>query len=595
MGGLTARDVRDVSTFLDVRCRGLDTYWVAAHGDGSRDLVHAAGTGGPHVLNSSAWHPGSDVYGYGGGSLAAVDGGVVAACEPDGSVRFVGDGGTRLVLPGPARLGDLTAARGLVVAVAETRESGGDTHELVAFAVDGSRARPIVSGFEFVSSPRLDPAARRLAWLSWAPPDMPWDATSLWVATIADGTIGDRRLVAGGSGESVLEPSWGPDGALYFLSDRTGWWNLYRADAAGAVAIHRTDADFTRPAWRLGITSYGFVDGRTILCTWSRDGVDRLGLLGLDGGPPTEVATGFTAVDSVTTTEGRAVVVGSRPDAAQSVVELRPARGGGPPRERVLAANPLRPEVAARVVQPERIVVRTDTGEDVPAWYYRPRSVRGPAPLIVAAHSGPTDSITTALDLSLLYWVSRGFVVATVNYRGSSGLGRSYRQSLYGRWGLVDVDDCTEVADALVADGVAARDRVAIRGESAGGLTVVNALRGGRTFRAGVAYSGVADPYVLAGRTHKFEAHYVSRLLPPRPPNVRPVTGALLMLHGEDDRIIPPDTVAEFVEETRATARAARLVVYPDEGHGFELATTWAAALAAEEEFYATELVGDGG
>jgi len=506
-----------------------------------------------------------------------------------------------------------------VVAVRERHEAGNVANDLVAVPLGGGTGQLLVvaQGHDFYSSPAFSPDGREIAYLCWDHPDMPWDRTELWRAAFKDGRLAEARAeVSCSAGESVLQPGWAPDGRLVYISDRSGWWNIY---SEGARALAPMEADFAGPPWAFGESDYAFVANGTLVATWSTQGTGYLGLV--HGGKAYPFDLPYTSFAHLAPAGDGVLAVAGGPSVAPELVmvsaqgaQLRAGlhgeAGACAPRawlepltrpKEVRVIHRSQPPVldAKRVSTGEPFSFPTGNGEEAHAIYYPPRNPGHEVPpgeqppLVVTSHGGPTGAASRVLDLRVQFWTTRGFGVVDVDYRGSTGYGRHYRQSLEGRWGLADAEDCAAAARWLVRSGRADPERVVIRGSSASGLTVFAALAHYPVFAAGTVLYGVADLELLAASTHKFESRYIERLVPKAQYRARsPLQFAgdirvpVLLLHGLDDRVVPP-------EQSRAMARALSskgvptvLIEVEGEGHGFRRASTLVRAQEAELAFY---------
>ncbi|HSU11887.1 MAG TPA: prolyl oligopeptidase family serine peptidase [Pseudonocardia sp.] len=467
----------------------------------------------------------------------------------------------------------------------------------------------LVSGPDFVAAPRVSPDGTTLAWLQWNHPAMPWDAAELVVRDLASG---EETVVAGGPVESVTEPRWRPDGSLWFLSDRTDWWNLYRWQPGHDIeAVVRTDADIGVPAWVFGTSRYAVLDdGRVVVARW-RDGFDGLAVRGHDG-VLTDLDLPFTAVGSVVAAGPDAVVVVAGSPVAEPGVHRIDLSGATPrvetlraPRDLGLGTDQISVPEAVRFPSVDG-AGESRTGR---ALFYPPVNPRfqGPEgerpPLLVVIHGGPTSKASPVLAVGVQYWTSRGFAVVDVDYGGSSGYGRPYRELLRGQWGVVDVADCLAAARALADRGRADPGRLCIRGGSAGGYTTLAALaRADTPFAAGADHFGVADLEALARDTHKFESRYLDGLVGPYPEardvyverspimHVERFTRPLIVLQGAEDAIVPPAQSEAIVGALRGTGVPVAYLLFEGEQHGFRRAENVRRALDAELSFYAQVL-----
>lgn len=503
----------------------------------------------------------------------------------------------------------LDAQRGRLIAVRQdhTRQdagaAGGDpVNTLVGLDLgreDGGRV--LAAGHDFYASPRLSPDGARLAWLAWRHPNMPWDGTELWVAQVsADGALVDAHIVAGGPTESIFQPEWSPDGVLHFVSDRTGWWNLYRWRAGQAEALCPRAAEFGAPQWAFGMSTYGFASERELVCTFFQGGRWHLAVLDLVTLALEEIATPYTELADLRVAGSRLLFRAGSPTEPASLVlsDLAERRFTVLRRSGNLAVDP------GYLSIPQEIEFPTQDGLPVYAYYYPPRNrdFVGPAgekpPLLVLSHGGPTGASGATLNLGIQYWTSRGFAVVDVNYGGSTGYGRAFRERLKGNWGVVDVDDCVGAALYLAGRGDADPGRLAIRGGSAGGYTTLSALAFRDVFKAGASHFGVSDLETLATDTHKFESRYLDGLVGPYPARrdlyierspIHHTDGlncALILFQGLDDQMVPPEQSRLMYEAVRAKGLPVAYLAYEGEGHGFRQAANIVRTLEAELYFY---------
>ncbi|HLI02309.1 MAG TPA: prolyl oligopeptidase family serine peptidase, partial [Acidimicrobiales bacterium] len=504
----------------DVRVAGGEVWWNEGRPaeDGRQVLVSATAGGPPTDRLPPGFSCRTAVHEYGGDAYVLVEGkggsSAVFANWSDQALWLLPAGGgapTRLTAEPAVDRGDRFADFAVVpgaewlLAVRERHHPDGRVdNDVVAVGLPSGRVRSLASGHDFYAFPRPSPDGRRVAWVSWDHPSMPWDSTELWVADLSeDGEPGPARLVAGGPGESVTQPAWSPDGRLHYLSDRSGWWNLYAEDGAAVVAM---PAELTGPDWQLGQSTYVWLGDGRLVVTWTAPEGERIGPV-VDGTPqPIDVAlTSFGALRA----DGDGVVcVAGSPTSAPAVVRIGVDDGD----VKVLRSS--RPVTVdpAWISVPQAIEFPTVGDRTAHALWYPPTNpeFEAPAgerpPLMVISHGGPTSATSAVLNYSIQYWTSRGFGVVDVDYGGSTGYGREYRRRLNGAWGIVDVDDCVAAANWLADQGLVDRDRMVIRGGSAGGYTTLAALTFRDAFAAGASHYGVADLELLARDTHKFEA-----------------------------------------------------------------------------------------
>jgi dipeptidyl aminopeptidase/acylaminoacyl peptidase len=511
--------------------------------------------------------------------------------------------------------GDLIPGGASIVCVRQRHRADGVRNEVVQLdAHRPSTPHVLVTGPDFVAAPRVSPDGATLAYLRWDHPSMPWDATEL---IMLDLRTGAGTVVAGGAEESVTEPLWTPDGALWFLSDRNDWWNLYRRSPGGIVEptvdpIVEVDAEIGQPGWVLGSARYAVLpDGRVVFAL-RRDGYDALAVRHPDG-TRTELDLPYSAYSTVRAAGPASVVViaGSPTEeagvteialdgtAVVSVTVLRPPRA--------LGLDPGYLSVPEHVSFPS--VCPDGAARTAHALFYPPANPthRAPdgelPPLLVMIHGGPTSSALPVLALGLQYWTSRGFAVVDVNHGGSTGYGRAYREQLLGNWGVVDVADCLAVANWLAERHLADPARLCIRGGSAGGYTTLAALvREDTPFAAGADYYGVADLAALAAETHKFESRYLDRLIGPYPQakdvyverspitHVDRLARPLIVLQGREDTVVPPSQSEMIVDALRAKGVPVEYLLFDGEQHGFRRAENIRRAMDAELSFYARVL-----
>ncbi|SDF78190.1 Dipeptidyl aminopeptidase/acylaminoacyl peptidase [Halorubrum xinjiangense] len=511
--------------------------------------------------------------------------------------------------------------------------NGDDPNGDDADGEDAGVADPVVvaEGHDFYAAPRPEPDGDRIAYLRWDHPNMPWDGTELVVAAVDEaGGLRDERVVAGGPDESVVSPKWSPDGVLHAAADRTGWWNLYRfragsggddsaegasadADAlptaADAENLRETAAAFGVPMWTLGASTFAFLDDGRIATLLTDEGEPSLRLLDPETGDLTDAELPYTSFRpaSVRSDGERVVFAGHRTDAPSAVVSWRPdGDGAGTTRLREATDDALDP---AYVSEPESLAFPTGDAvgaEDATAYayYYPPHNpdveppVDATPPLLVRVHGGPTSRSEASLSSTVQFWTTRGVGVLAVNYRGSTGYGRAFREALKGQWGVRDVLDCVNAARYAAEEGLADPDRLAISGGSAGGFAVLAALAFHDAFDAGASYYGVADLRALAEETHKFESRYLDGLVGPLPEAAdvykarSPVAHAegiaepLLLLQGGEDEVVPPAQAEAMIDALVANETPYAYVEFPEERHGFRDADNVARAHAAELAFY---------
>ena len=612
---LTAGVVR----FDELDVDGSDLYWVESRPDElGRYAAMRFSVGGRLSEVTPPEHSArSLVHEYGGGSLAVSGGvGFYSNFADQRLYRRPVDGSEDplpLTPQLPLRFADAAVdgpRNRLICVVEDHRRTGREAENyLASVPADGSGADSVEvtrlhGGSDFCSSPRLSPDGRQLAWICWNHPNMPWDGTELWLADVtAQGALESARRIAGdAAGDvSITEPQWGPDGTLYFVSDASGWWNLQRWDGREAAPVLAIAAEFGQPQWTLSMSSYAVLDERRIAAQYSNVSGNRLGVLDVVSGKLEEVSTPFSSFGYFTAAwGGRIVCAAAGPATSTAIVAICPDSGQV---ETIRASAGPDPDPAYLSVA-EAITFPTAEDRTAHAYYYAPRNpgFAAPAgelpPLLTIIHGGPTSATGPGLNLAVQYWTTRGFAVVDVNYRGSTGYGTAYRRELNGNWGIADRQDCEAAALHLVARGDVDRDRLAIRGGSAGGYTTLCALTFGDLFTAGASYFGVSDVAALAKDTHKFESRYLDSLIGPYPERadlyaerspinaVDQLSCPVIFLQGLEDRIVPPDQAERMVKALRRKGLPVAYLAFEGEQHGFRQAANIRRATESELDFY---------
>jgi dipeptidyl aminopeptidase/acylaminoacyl peptidase len=506
--------------------------------------------------------------------------------------------------PAALRYADMRVTPGgtALVCVREAHGGGEAENEIVSVALDGSGATTVLAaGRDFYSFPRPSPDGRWLAWTCWDHPNMPWDGTELWLAPFDDPAA--ARLVAGGPAESVFQPEWSPDGVLHFASDRDGWWNLQRLEDDGSVtALTAERAELAHPQWLFGGATFAFLDDGAIACVSNEGGEERLGILRPGAEAVEDLALPFTSFGFPSlSARGPRVAFAAAGPGRETVVAVHDVASGETKVLREASEIAIDP---AYVSSPRAIEFPSSGGASAHAFFYPPSNAEFEAPqgelppLIVQSHGGPTSHATPALDREILFWTSRGIGVVDVNYRGSSGFGRPYREALNGTWGIVDTDDCIAAARFLADSGEADGERLAIHGGSAGGYSTLCALTFHEEFATGASYYGVADAETLAQDTHKFESRYLDGLIGPYPEAaetyrerspihfVERLRSPVILFQGLEDEIVPPNQAETMVAALKQNGIPHAYLAFAGEQHGFRRAETEIRCLEAELYFY---------
>jgi dipeptidyl aminopeptidase/acylaminoacyl peptidase len=592
-----------------VQFDGEDIYWLEQRpSDNGRSVIVCRTPSGVVTdLTPTPYNVRSRVHEYGGGSFIVSDGTAYFSNFSDNGVYVVSIGSEPRLLTtiGESRHADfiLDETHGRLLCIQEDHSVAGASpkNSLVSIRISDGYVEPLVSGADFYASPSLSADGARLAWLSWDLPNMPWDGTELWQAVVSpSGSLINQKLVAGGVNESVFQPTWSPEGILHYVSDRNGWWNLYRDIDGLSEALWVKDAEFGQPQWVFGQSTYAFGGTDTIICTYTQNGSWLLALIETNSDRVTEIDTDYTVISSIRANLTHAAFVGASPTRMPEVVALDLAVGKYDVLKQsstVLIANDY-----VSIAEP----IEFPTAEGVTAFanYYPPKNDEFIAPdgelppLLVACHGGPTSASYNQLNLSLQFWTSRGFAFVTVNYGGSTGYGREYHERLNGAWGIVDVDDSVNCALYLADEAKADSRRLTIHGGSAGGYTALSALTFHEVFAAGASLYGVSDLAALATDTHKFESRYLDRLVGPYPERsdlykerspiyfVEKLSSPIIFFQGLDDKIVPPDQAVKMVDALKEQNIPVAYVPFEGEGHGFRKSASIKRCLEAHFYFY---------
>ncbi|MFT5172493.1 MAG: dipeptidyl aminopeptidase/acylaminoacyl peptidase [Gammaproteobacteria bacterium] len=623
---LAAQSVRLAALAMD----GGEALWVEGRpSDGGRNvLVRATSAASAVDITAAPFNVRSRVHEYGGGAFAARDGRVWFINDDDQRVYRLDRGAQAIALTprGPFRYADPCPAangRGIVCVREEHREDGEPINCLVWIDGDGdgnnhgdghrnghrngdSGVTVIAQGHDFFAYPRLSPDGQSLAFIAWDHPNMPWDGTNLYIApVVADGVLGAAIKVAGGLSESIFQPHWSPTGQLWFVSDANGFWNLYRLHCDGRSTyeiecVIAESADYGMPLWQFAMSTYGFADADTLVAASCVQGAWRVQAIDLRDMRRTDLPVPISAVSALIAGDGQALLLGASATTATHVMRwtLHDNR-----------VEQLRHSfdiafASEGIAQPQTIDFPSADDSSAHGFFYAPTSSSYQAmagerpPLIVIGHGGPTGATTAAFDLGVQFWTSRGFAVLDVNYRGSTGYGRKYRALLDGAWGIADVEDCVNGARYLAQAGLVDASRMAIRGRSAGGYTVLAALAFHDVFAAGASYYGIGELEALARDTHKFESRYMDRLVGPYPEcaqiyrdrspinHIDKLSCPVIFFQGLEDKVVPPNQAQMMRDALKAKGIAVACEMFAGEQHGFRRAETIVRTLQAELVFY---------
>lgn len=607
-----AKAVAGAVRISEVCVAGDDVYWLESRpAEKGRGVIVRRRGGVSEDLTPEPFNIRTRVHEYGGGAYWAAGETVFFSNDSDGRIYRIdeGQGPAAVTAEGSCRWADgcVSADGSRMYVVREDHTGDREPVNSIALVDEQGAVRAAASGADFYADPRLSPDGQRLCWLQWRHPNMPWDGNELMVAQLdADGLPQEADVVAGGEQESIFQPQWGPDGRLYFASDRSGWWNLYRWDGRSVEPLHEDEAEFGQPQWVFRQSTYDFAGEDRLICSYLKPDGWRLASIELNSLAFEEIPTRYTEISDVRATAEGVYFQGASPSEASSIVRLDLASKKV---EVVRLASNVDDALRPFLSSPETLEIPRDDGTPIHAYYYPPvnpdfNAVAGDKPpLIVQVHGGPTSRRSNTLDMRMQYWTSRGFGWLDVNYAGSSGYGRGYRRMLDRRWGEIDVSDCARAAAHLAQRGLVDEAKTIIRGGSAGGFTVLAALAFHDVFAAGSCHYGISDLEVMAKETHKFESRYLDGLIGKYPEekaiyeqrspihSVERLTEPVIFLHGAEDKVVPPNQAEMMFHALRERGVPTAFVLFAGEQHGFRKSETAQRALESELLFFGTVLL----
>ena len=533
----------------------------------------------------------SRVHEYGGLSFAVAEGALYFVNDKDQRIYF----NNKPFSEAGVRFADLRIIKDHLIAVGEK----GKDNFLAAIDLKTGTHEIIASGEDFYASPEVSPDGKKLAFLTWNSARMPWDGTSLWVADLQNGQLSHIKHMAGGEAESIFQPQWSPEGVLHFISDKTGFWNLYRKNNEQIEALCSKEADFGLPQWVFGLSTYAFLDNK-IVAAYEENGIWTLATLN----PFKKLAFSGTYFSQLRAKNGVLAFIQGSFTQGKSVVYIPPSKPLTQKNVQILASNRIPHLDQSFFSIAQFISFPSSNGRIAYGFYYPPASKDFKLrpgelpPLIVKTHGGPTGCASNTFDLKIQYWTSRGFAILDVDYGGSTGYGRAYRDLLKGNWGIVDVEDCEAGARFLIEKKLADPKKLAITGGSAGGFTTLSALTFGNLFTVGASYYGVSDLSLLVNETHKAESHYLDQLIAPYPEkkeiydarspifSVDKLHCPIIFFQGLEDKIVPPNQAEKMYTALRKRGIPTELVMYEGEQHGFRKAENIRDSLEKELAFY---------
>ncbi|NES78707.1 MULTISPECIES: S9 family peptidase [unclassified Okeania] len=591
---------------------GEDVYWIEGRpSEGGRNvIVRHTPDGQTTDITPPPFNVRTRVHEYGGGAFLVTDGRIYFSNFADQRLYCqTPDAAPQPLTPeANCRYADavMDKQRDRLICIQEDHTQGGEPiNRIVSINIKNKAdIQILVEGNDFYASPRLSPDGKRLCWISWNHPNMPWDGTELWVAKInANGLLGEAQLVAGGKQESIFQPEWSPEGILYFVSDRSKWWNIYRVSGTEMVNVeplYPLNAEFGMPQWVFGMSTYGFTAANKIICTFTQNGTWHLATLNATKKHLQQIEIPYTSMGSLKVKGERVYFLGSSPTKPTEIVNINLSTG---------AINILKRSTDLEINSgylsiPQSIEFPTENGNTAYGLFYPPTNqdyteiTSEKPPLLVKSHGGPTAATSSSLSLKIQYWTSRGFALLDVNYGGSTGYGREYQQRLKDNWGIVDVDDCVNGAQYLAKRGLVDSNRMAISGGSAGGYTTLCALTFKDVFKAGASYYGVSNLEALATDTHKFESRYLDGLIGPYPEKkdlykqrspinfTELLSCPVIFFQGLEDKIVPPNQAEIMLEALKQKGLPVAYVAFPEEQHGFRRSENIKRALDGEFYFY---------
>jgi len=593
---------------------GIDIYWIEVRlKEGGRYVVvRRTPDGRPTDVTPPPFNVRTRVHEYGGAAYQVLNG-VIFFSNFDDQRIYRQDPGAdpKPITPeGEYRYTDYISdrRRNRLICVREdhTRSDQEAVNTIVSVDLEPGKisqnaGQVLVSGNDFYAFPRLNPDGNQLVWTTWNHPNLPWDGTDLWVADLDEnGLVSNARLVAGGIEESIFQPSWSPDGVLHFVSDRSGWWNLYHERDGKIEPIYPMEAEFGMPQWAFGMSTYEFASAERLVCTYIQQGTSYLAVIDLKHKKLSNIDTSFTDIWGLRVVGDQVIFNAGSPTEPAAIIKLDLTTGyhGVLRRSSEMAIDP------AYLSVPQTVEFPTENGLTAYAIFYPPKNPDFSPPdgelppLLVMSHGGPTGATSTVFSPEIQYWTSRGIAVLDVNYGGSTGYGRKYRERLNGQWGVVDMDDCANGARFLVERGVVDSNRLAITGGSAGGYTTLCALTFRDLFKAGASHFGIGDLESFVKDTHKFESRYLDRLVGPYPErqdlyqerspfqHIDQLSTPMILFQGLEDKIVPPNQAEMMFSAVRSKGLPVAYLPFEGEQHGFRKAENIKRALDAELYFY---------
>lgn len=602
----------------ELQILGNSTYWIESRPtEGGRNALMCKRGDKILEVSPNTVSVRTRIQEYGGAPYLATALGVFYVDDKDQRIYFLSREEQQppiaLTAEGSYRYADFywDSRRQLLWAVREdgTQSTHNPTSQIISLCLETGAIEVKISGDDFYSNPQVSPNGEELVYLSWNHPDMPWQASACYLANLdAKGNILSKKHIAGGrhDGEnsrpvSVFAPKFSPKGDLFLVDDRSNWWNIYRYNGRDLECVLSMAAEFATPQWVFGMSTYDFISTKEIAATYTQNGQWHLGIIDIKSGELYPINTSFTDIQQVRAHQGTLAFIAGSPTRPAAVYEWRSGKLEA-------LTDTKAPIPLADISRPSPIKFPTRDGEWAHGFVYPPANAKFALngklpPLLVMAHGGPTGATETTFSPKVQFWTTRGFAVLDVNYRGSTGFGRRYRDRLLNQWGVLDVIDVCSGAEFLAKQGLVDANKMVIRGSSAGGFTVLASLTFDKVFKAGASLYGIGDLAALAKDTHKFEAHYLNGLVAPYPEgeevyrarspihHIDKLACPVIFLQGLEDKIVPPSQAEAMVDALKAKGIRTEYVTFADEAHGFRRANNIASAFAAELAFYQQEFL----
>ncbi|MEC7837227.1 MAG: S9 family peptidase [Chloroflexota bacterium] len=601
--------------FSEIRSNGSEVYFLEGRPEeaGRYVIVKQNSAGEIEDLIPENFNSRNAVHEYGGGSFAVGKKNIYFTNWDDQRIYVVkGKNTSALTIEPPfeksIRYSDLTLSydEEWIYCVRETHfEKGEAKNELVAISTTKNQTIVLCTGRDFYSSPRINPINNEICWLEWDHPNMPWDGTELFIGNFDSNGLSEKKFIDGSKNISIIQPEWSESGELIYISDESGWWNLKKYSDNKKSTILDEETDHGEPSWNFGVRTYFIKDNFIYLRGSSKN--KNKGLIrkiNLSGQIIEEIEVLHTSIGGLSFIDNKALYIGASPVSNSEIVSLDLEK-----KEIKTIKESSKLEIDSEEISiPEEITFTTTENATAYGYFYKPKNKKYQShsgekpPVLVISHGGPTSATSNALNLSIQYWTNRGIAVVDVNYRGSTGYGKKFRDLLKGNWGIYDTEDCIAAVDYLSEKGLVDSERAAIKGGSAGGYTTINALTFHDRFAVGATYYGIADLSVFIDDTHKFESKYLESLIGKYPEEKQKyydrsainftdqLSCPMIIFQGTEDKIVPPSQAEIMAEGLREKKIPFSLIMYEGEQHGFRQSKNIISSLESELYFYSQVL-----